>query len=223
MPISLPKMISETQKQIYNLYIKALRNNKGLPYKFRKKWDDFESKPDYVFICKIDQMFKKYPHFFCQDFFDAPYKLYNNSSDTYTLRYYASAKAVSDYTSLLRLRILQDPENQMDYIKESLMFVFNFCKEHKIKLNQYCDFKSVAQNDCLNHLRQYSISWYVAIELPGFYNLLYNLPRDEFSLYFGDVDITEISNNLKTSSVKARITEGIKRIDKKLKTLASTW
>jgi hypothetical protein len=35
-------MITEKQKQIYNLYIRALRTNNNKPFKYKKNWDKFE-------------------------------------------------------------------------------------------------------------------------------------------------------------------------------------
>jgi hypothetical protein len=116
------------------------------------------------------------------------------------LKFYASQAAISAYISYTKLRKEQSPDEQHDYIKESFVFIANFCKDKNIKFKDYTKFKSVAQNDCLIHLKEHKISWYTVFDIPGFYELLYNLPEDEFQLYFGKVSLHDINIKLKSSN-----------------------
>jgi hypothetical protein len=95
-----------------------------------------------------------------------------------------------------------DPDEQLNYIKESLKFIANFCIEKKIPLNKYLDYKTVAQNDFLLHLKQHKISFYAAFAISGVYYHLLNMPYDEFGLYFGDdVDLDSMWNKFANSKI----------------------
>jgi hypothetical protein len=78
----------------------------------------------------------------------------------------------------------------------------------------------VAQNDCLIHLKQHKISWYVVFSIPEFYNLLYNLPKDEFELYFGSsMNLQNLYNKYqgsqKTKEFLSKVQEKIARYIRK--------
>ena len=82
--------------------------------------------------------------------------------------------------------------------------------EKGIPLEHYVKYRSVAQLDCLKHLKEHKISWYVVFSIPGFFDTLYTLPRDEFELYFGDdVNLFEIqrkyNNSPKTQNFLYRV------------------
>lgn len=215
-------MITEPQKRIYNYYLRSFRINNGNPFRPKKKFDDLKEEKLNQLI-KLEKFFCNFPHLFNADFFDAPYKLYQDDKKYYGLDFFASNKGLStciNYHKFLQQTI---PDNQLDYIKASLKFIANFCIEKNISLSSYVDFKSVAQNDCLKHLKEHAISWYLVFCIPKFRDLLFDLPKDEFELYFGsDIDLQDMENKLNQSTDAKRIiqkgTEKIKDfIQKKLK------
>ena len=207
-------MISDREKKIYNLYLRASRVNRGKGFRYRQNWDGFEGSEDHNYVQNIDKTFKKFPHFFTEEFFDCPYKVFGDQKGFFNLKFYASAKAITTYVSFVGLRRNQEPDEQIEYIKDSLRFVSEFCLENKLFLKDYVDFKSVAQNDCLKHLKEHKVSWYVALHLPGFQNLLYNMPTDEFELYFGtNIDTQAFLNKLLVSKTAHRVVKkGIERV-----------
>lgn len=194
--------ISESQKKIYNLYLKAYRKSKNSPFREKKNFDDVAKDEKKIHhLKKLESLFKKYPALLNQNYFDAPYKIYHCDKDTfYPLSFYSSQKGISTCLSYIEHIRDSDPESQFEYFKESYKFIANFCVEKRIPLEQYTKYCSVSQNDCLIHLKQHKISWYIVFSVPHFYELLYSLPPDEFQLYFGTkVDLNTLYNRYSCS------------------------
>jgi hypothetical protein len=215
-------MITEPQKRIYNYYLRSFRINNNNPFRPKKKFDDLKEDKKNQLI-KLEKFFIKFPHLFNADFFDAPYILYQDEKKYYGLDFYASNKGLSTCINYYKFLQQTNPDNQLDYIKNSLKFITNFCIEKNIPIDGYTSYRSVAQNDCLKHLKEHSISWYCVFFIPRFRDLLYDLPKDEFELYFGsDIDLNDMEQKLINSTDAKRIlVEGIKKIttfvQKKLK------
>lgn len=198
--------LSENKKKIYNLYLKAYRQNNDKPFRTKKNFSDIQKNDSLIAnLTKIESIFLKYPAFFSQNYFDAPYKIYNDEKKYYPLSFYSSQKGINSCISYLNWLRDSDPETQFEHFKNSFKFVANFCVEKGINLEDYVNYCSVSQNDCLLHLKQHKISWYLVFNIPGFYPLLYNLPKDEFQLYYGDkIDLQKIYSryHLSTKTVK---------------------
>jgi hypothetical protein len=212
-------MITDKEKEIYNLYLKSKAIAEDRPFRYKKNWDKFEGSENHLYCKKLESIFNKYPHFFCVDFFVAPYKLPHSASEnSYYLKYYTSHSAIVAYVTFLKLRNTQNPDEQIDYINESLRFIAKFCKDKKLVLSQYVNYKSVFQNDVFMHLKEHKISFYLIFDIPGLHSLLYGLPSDEFELYFGDLNMNEINRRYESStSAKMHIKKGIKKVDEFLK------
>lgn len=206
-------MISEIQKKIYNLYLKALAYGSDRPYKQRKDFSklSFETITE---LTKLEKVFEKYPHLLRFEFFQAPYKIYKDAKKYYKLSYYSGYKGLT--TGIAFFKNLQEsmPDNQQDFLLESFKFVANFCIEHNISLVDYHKYKSVAQHDFLNHIKQYKLSFFVAFTIPGCYYYLMNLPDDEFELYFGsNINIQELYAKFNSSSIKEWLVEKREKIE----------
>jgi hypothetical protein len=213
--------LTEKQKQIYNLYLKSYRQNKNEPFRAKKNFSDIEKDEKKIFqLAKIEKIFQKYPAFSSQKYFDAPYKIYNDEKPYYSLSFYSSQKGISTCLAFLQLLKDSEPETQFEFFKESYKFIAKFCIEKEISFSEYPKFCSVAQNDCLIHLKQHKISWYVVFSIPEFYNLLYNLPKDEFELYFGSsMNLQNLYNKYqgsqKTKEFLSKVQEKIARYIRK--------
>jgi hypothetical protein len=201
------------QKEIYNLYIQSLAIASNRPYKNRKNFDNL--KEDVILhLVKLETFFAKFPHLFRIEFFNAPYKIYPDAKKYYSLNFYSGHKGLTTCAAYFKTLKKSDPDDQIDYIKESLKFITEFCIEKKIPLSKYVEYKSVAQNDFLLHLKQHKVSFYVIFDIPDLYLALINLRDDEWSLYFGDdIDINDIRILYERSKVaKPLIKEKIKQI-----------
>lgn len=216
-------MISETQKQIYNFYLRAFRVNNNKPYRIRKKFDDFEKEPDYVYLVNLENFFKKYPHLLKFDFFDAPYKIYDKERKFYDLKYYSSYKGLTSCVAYYKQLLQTKPDEQLDFIKESLKFITEFCLEKKILLSQYIYYKTIVQNDFLKHIKEHRVCWYLIFGLKYALDILHKMEADEFELYFGtDIDLSSMYDQyINSKEAKPLIGKGLKKIEefvsKKLK------
>ena len=209
-------LLTEKQKQIYNLYLRAFRTNNNLPFRAKKKFSDIETDGEKLMsLQKIEKVFNKYPAFFNSMFFDAPYKIYDDQdgkSKWHSLKFYGSQKGITTCIAYYKTLMQSNPEEQFDFLKESYKFVTNFCIEKKITLDGYTRHCSVAQNDCLIHLKEHKISWYLVFDIPHFHDLLYRLPEDEFELYYGsDVDLTKMQAQYRSSQKTQDFLAGIRR------------
>jgi hypothetical protein len=187
-------MLSEKQKTIYNWFVRAQRINNNKPFRPRKNFDKFDEEKYLPDLIKIEKIFEKSPHLFRKEYFDAPYILHSKDKDRFLpLNYYSSIKGITACTSYFKLLQQQNPDEQLDFIRDSLKFIVEFCLKHKIGFYDYINYKTIAQKDCLKHLKQHYISWYVVLSFPGFLKLVQQMPNDEFTLYFGsDIDLNNL-------------------------------
>ena len=195
-------MLTDKQKDIYNLYIQAIAYGAQRPYKKREDFSTFKNEENAIYLAKLELFFNNFPHLCNVDFFTAPYKLYAGERTYYTLKFYAGHKGLTTCLAYLKTVRDSDPDDQLDYIKESIRFISKFCIDNKISLDMYVSHKSVAQPDYLIHLKTHKISFYVIFAVPNMYYSLLNLPEDEFELYFGtDIDIDALMVRYNSSKI----------------------
>lgn len=207
-------MIPDIYKTIYNLYLKAYRKNNNQPFRSKKKFDDIAGTDKELQLLKLSAIFQKYPHLMRDEFFDAPYKLYGDSKKYYGLDFYSSHKGLTACVKYFNFMAESTPNEQLDYLRESMKFVAAFCIENNIPLQQYVNHKTVVRNTCLKHLKEHKVSWYCIFVIPGLYEFLHKLPDDEFALYFGsELDLNTILNNYNGAKTAK---EFLEKITKKL-------
>jgi hypothetical protein len=210
--------MTEKQKQIYNLYLASTRKVANKPFKIRKNFDGFEEKPEFLYIQRLEKTFEQYPHLMKSAFFEAPYKIYQEEKKFFDLKFFSSSKGLSTCIAYINILDRKSPAEQLEFIKESIKFIYTFCAEKKIQFCDYPHYKSVAQNDCLKHLKEHRISWYLIFDIPGFQSLCSDMGEDQFQLYFGqDKNIGEYLINLSSHpEIRNFIRKGLKLIEKKL-------
>lgn len=214
--------LTERHKQIYNFYLRAFRVNNNNPFRAKKDFKDVLKDPEKMMaLQKIDNVFDKYPAFCSNLYFDAPYKIYRDEKPFYPLKFYGSQKGISTCLAYVKLLRNSNPEEQFEFIKESYKFVAEFCISKNIPLEHYPRYCSVAQNDCLKHLKEHKISWFLIFSIPHFHSLMNNLPPDEFQLYYGtDVSLSVLYSRYQSSlttqkylmAVKNKISEYITKM-----------
>ena len=69
--------ITLSEKNIYNKYLAVTRSSQGKPFKLRKQFDDLD---DHKTAClkKLSLFFNKFKHVDMDDFFSAPWRIYND-------------------------------------------------------------------------------------------------------------------------------------------------
>lgn len=174
--------MSITVEKIYNTYLKISRTQRGLPFRFRKDFSQFEKEKNYASVLKLQSFFKRNPSVNIDDFFLAPYVVFKNDQESfYDLDFYNKFQSVKIYTLFAKKILMDDPDSdyQLEKIKDGLLFIKEFCISNKIYLLQYLGYKSSTTNDFLVHLKNKEITIY---NLFAFKNLDLYLRQYDFEL-----------------------------------------
>lgn len=215
--------MTEQERNIYNKHLiisKALRNK---PFKRRVDFTEFEQDTRYLYIKKLAIFFSKYSDIDIDVYFTAPYKLYPDTA-YFDLQYFASPRAVKTYSLYRKEQDLKNPDEQIEFIKQSLHFLASYCIEKKIQLEEYSRYKETSiEPEWMYHIQKSKISRYSLMEFSGIHDIINQTPKDEVALLLGDFGTNytdykyryNCSKTLKPFLVKAH--EKIKFfIDKKL-------
>ena len=122
-------------------------------------------------------MFQKHPEIDPDTFFQAPYMLYPDVV-YFGLDYFSSMRAIKAYTTYKKQIFLQDPDSQLEQIKESLPFISRFCIGNNIYLHQYSTHRTSDLYSWMAHYKQNKINLYVMFAFPNIYSSLQNLSED---------------------------------------------
>lgn len=122
-------------------------------------------------------LFTKHPEINPDTFFRAPYKLYPDVQ-YFGLDYFSTMRAVKSYTMYKKQIFLQDPDSQLESVKESLRFIANFCIESRIQLYQYPYHRSSDLYTWMQHYKQNKINVYSVMEFTNIYSNVKALAED---------------------------------------------
>lgn len=153
-------MISNFEQQIYNNHLVASRKAKEQPFKIRKDFSNLdEDKANQ--LKKLARFFNSYGHINQEDFFIAPYKLHDDQPYC-SLEFYSSMKAISYYTQYMKQLELEDADSDESImrLKTGFKFVYNFCKETGISLDDYKTYSEGALPIFVAHLKEHKINFY---------------------------------------------------------------
>ena len=171
--------LSEFEKRIYNEYLKALR--RGKPYSTRKNFDKVD---DETFVClkQLSQFFLSFPHIRIDAFFDAGFK----DAEYQPLSFFKSMRAIKLYNVYMNDKLNKaDDEWVLSFVKESLQFVYKFCKENNIGIDEYIDNESPSGVPWYAiHLKEFKVCIYLLLAFPMFENKLMQ-HSDEIELILG--------------------------------------
>lgn len=175
------QVLNELEKLIYNKHLAVSRSIKGKPFKFKKTFDDLDSSKR-LFLKRIATLLKKHPNINLDTFFSAPYKLYPDVS-FFGLDYYASLRAIKSYTMYKQFLFVQDPDNQIEEIKQSLQFIVKFCIKEQIPLYKYPQHKTSDLYTWMIHYKQNFINPYSMMGFRNVYSHLSELSEDVQRFY----------------------------------------
>lgn len=153
-------ILTEAQKEIYNLYLKGLANKNSRPYNKRKDFSDIDNDIKYSLI-KLDNFFKRNPEINRQIYFDAGFRC---AKDTFlSLSFFHNSFILKEYSKLINERYNLDIESDStvsDFIS-GLKYIVSFVKENNIKFNDYPNaVNSTGIKWMLIHLKEQKISLY---------------------------------------------------------------
>lgn len=153
--------LTEKEKAIYNSYLIAGRTIKNKPFKLRQ---DFSSLDDqsYTTLKKLSIFFEKNNNIRHIDFFTAPYDYYG-AENYFDLHYYLTTRALKCYTLYQKKKETQDPdgESTISRCKECCSFIYKYCKENNLTLQEYKSIINGTTPVIIQHLREHKINFYV--------------------------------------------------------------
>ena len=211
-------MISDTQKNIYNSFLHATRTVKNKPFTPRTKFSDLDN-TTLLILKKLDLFFKSHRNINYNDFFIAPYSIYNKE-DYFDLQFYITRRSIKCYVEYIKNRELDDPDNDNTILKckESCAFIYYFCKQAGITLGEYKQQKSTNIPLVLQHIKEHKINFYTlhGLEINNILTLndidLYNFMFDNFNETYN----TTRSKFIRSKKLKNTIRAALKIIDEKL-------
>jgi hypothetical protein len=210
--------MTENEKNIYNTYLAVSHKIKNRPFRLRKNFDKFDETQDYVYIKKIENIFKQLPQINREWYFEAPYKIYEDQT-YFDLKYFASQRAIKTYTIYLKLKKDQDPdsENILLHIKKSLHFIAKYCIANHIKIDDYITHKDGVTFAWLQHIKNTNINLYTIFYYQNILQIIDNLHNSEKEIFFGDsYNKLHVYKRRLLNSQKAKYTidAGMKKIKK---------
>lgn len=152
--------MTESEKDIYNTYLKVSRQSDGKPYKKRINFDSMEDETKLI-LTKLDRFFQQYPNVKGCDFFKAPHAAYEDSG-YYPLEFYITSKAKKLYATYMKKLELESPDTleSLKKLQESLSFVYKYCVENEISIEDYKDHTPEQLPIFIEHLKSHKISFY---------------------------------------------------------------
>lgn len=178
--------MTNLEAKIYNTHLIISRSLKNKPFKVKKNFEGFEEDPKYLAVKRLQNFFTRYPDIDMTVYFKAPYKLYNDV-EYFDLNYFASPRAIKSYTLYKQLLTKTLPDNQINEVKESLVFISRFCLENKIQLHDYSHFEKNTSEKCwVYHIKENKINPYSLMEFENIFGYINQMPEDTRELFLGD-------------------------------------
>jgi len=220
-------MITKKEKHIYNSFLYATRKAKDKPVRLRQNFDNIESK-DQVSLKKLNLLLSKYTHINYSDFFIAPYKVYG-SDNYFDLSFFNTRKAIKCYSIYCKDKETQNPDSEdtINVLKECLKFIYNYCDNKKITLQEYKTYIPGVASDLLPDSATPEVFWHLKNHHINFYTLhaldmdtaVKNKDIEIFNWFIPD--FTDLYSKtrvkfLSSKSLKEKAKKGLKIIEQKL-------
>lgn len=162
--------MEEFEKQIYNTYLAVSRSINNKPFRIRRDFTGFESKPEYLAVKKLATFFKKHRHLNIDSFFEAPFFVYGENY--FGIDFFCTQKAIATYTRYNDNFLIEKPDSKVcgKKIKESIIFITNFCKLNNIRVADYITHKENGSQyySFLTHLKDRKINVYILFAFKDF-------------------------------------------------------
>ena len=186
------------EKHIYNTYLATSRASQNKPFRLRKDFKKIDE-GKFVAIKKISSFLKRFPHIKIEDYFKAPYCIYPDEQ-FFPLDYFASLKATKAYTLYQRRMVNMDPDSdeQLNNIKTSLVFIFNFCRGHNISPQGYISHKTGNEYSFILHLKEHKVNIYTLLGYKNLETIIRTRDAEVIKYIIGD----EIYNNISVFRTK---------------------
>lgn len=208
-------MITDFEKLIYNKFLAISRSKQNKPFRLRKDFSGFEDTDHYFYVKKLSHFFTRFKHVDLDQFFEAPYHIYEDQ--WFDLKFYTSQRALKVYTMHQQKTKLNPPDSdeQLYGIRKSLEYIIHFCDRENISVDDYLNHVSNDIPTCLLHLKQCKVTVYTLLGFQNFERVLKSMDSDRMQFMLGDL-FTNISNFrnkfIKSSLAKKLCRVGISKI-----------
>jgi len=173
----MENQITDLEKHLFNKHLIVSRSEKNKPFRVKKNFDDILHTDKLKFLKRISTLFKKHPEIDPDTFFKAPYKLYPDV-EYFGLDYFSTMRAIKSYTMYKKQIFLQNPDSQIQQVKDSLKFIANFCIENQIYFHQYPYHRSSDLFTWMQHYKQNKINIYSVMEFTNIFSSVKSLAED---------------------------------------------
>lgn len=152
--------IGDTEKKIYNLYLKALGEKQNRPYTPKK---DFSNLTESVIVTlkKLALFFENYKDVNPSLFFRAGFK--HEDRNFLELSFFTSLKASRLYSKYVREKYVNsvDNEESVKDFKDGIIFIYDFMKDNDFTLSDYVNGRNESGVPWfVIHLKKQNISFY---------------------------------------------------------------
>lgn len=210
--------LTALDKRIYNAHLIASRKAKNQPFKLRENFDKVDDKT-YVQLKKLSSFFSNNSSVNIDDFFNAPYKYYEGE-EYYALDFFTTMKAAKCYSLYKKSKELQDPDSEetINSCKTCCAFIYKYCRENNISLEQYKTHVNGTTPIVLQHLKEHHINFYTIHGLNSI-TILKQTEPEILDFFISDFNIilneTRI-NFQKSTKLKHTIRKAFEIIDNQL-------
>lgn len=173
----MQNQLTELEKLLYNKHLAVSRSIKNKPFKLKKDFDGLIDSDKHKHLKRISTLFKKHPEINPDAFFQAPYKLYPDV-EYFGLDYFCTMRAIKAYTTYKKQIFLQDPDSQLDDVKQSLNFIVKFCIKNKILFHQYPFHRTTDMFTWMSHYKENKINVYSVMEFTDVFSSVQTLSED---------------------------------------------
>lgn len=177
--------VTDLEKHLFNKHLAVSRSEKNKPFKLKKDFSNIVDTDKHKFLKRISTLFLKHPEINPDVFFKAPYKLYPDV-EYFGLDYFSTMRAVKSYTIYKKQLFLQDPDSQIEQVKDSLKFIANFCIQNNIYFHQYPYHCSSESFTWMQHYKQNKINIYSVMEFTNIFSSVKSLAEDVQKFFVGE-------------------------------------
>jgi len=193
--------VTQQEKLIYNKYLAITRNAQDKPFKLRKKFDSID---DTTIAClrKLSLFFNKFKHVDIDTFFRAPWEIYIDKG-MFDLKFYTTQRALKVYTLYIQRQAQRKPdtEEQLYDIKKSLQYIYRFCNNNNINIDQYTSHVTDGIPTFILHLKEHNVNIYTLFGFTDFESKMSQLDHDHLKFILGDLatNLNQFRTNYITS------------------------
>ena len=155
-------VLSESQKSVYNVWLKNIARLKNRPYRKRENFDDLE--PDVLTaMLKLDSFFNRNPELNIEIYFQAASDYYNEKGIYPELKLFLAFGLLKIYKRFIKRRdgLSVESDEIVSDFTEGMKFIVSYLKENGKKLEDYKTLTNEAGIPLyLLHLKQQKILMY---------------------------------------------------------------